>query len=80
MASKREQIDVGEQARIPGTEYVEVKFVGVKADALEPLALGDEVKFAITGTVTEMGVRLAKKESEADQPIAKVTVTPTEAL
>lgn len=78
--ARREQVDLGEQARIPGTEYVEVKFVGVRADTLEPLALGDEVKFTLTGTVTEVGVRLAKKDTEADQPIAKVTVTRTEAL
>lgn len=44
-----------DQPRIPGTEYAKIKFVGMRTETPDPLTLGDEVIFKVTGRVVLVG-------------------------
>lgn len=47
-----------DQPRLPGTEYAKVKFTGMKSETPDPLHLGDEVVFKVTGRVVQVGEEL----------------------
>lgn len=62
-----------EQQQLEGTDYAKIKFVGMACEAPDPLHLGDEVVFKVTGRVVLVGEELDDDHQARD--VAKVKVT-----
>lgn len=60
------------EPRLPGTDYAQIKFVGMAAETPDRLRLGDEVVFKVTGRVLLVGEELDSDGVVHD--VAKVKV------
>lgn len=72
MASKREQIELGEQQHLDGTNHAKVKFVGMAWETLDIPPLLDDVVLIVKGTVVAVGEEVMK---DSTRKVAKIRVT-----